>query len=55
MRRSSAWNETAQTLEIAGHDVRVVTPALFIATKLEAFHGRASFSLTRAVWRGGAS
>ena len=32
--------ETAQTLHIAGHDVRVVTPALFIATKLEAFHGR---------------
>jgi hypothetical protein len=32
--------ETAQTFGIAGHDVRVVTPALFIATKLEAFHGR---------------
>lgn len=32
--------ETAQTLNIVGHDVRVVTPALFIATKLEAFHGR---------------
>jgi hypothetical protein len=32
--------ETAQTLEIAGHEVLVVTPALFIATKLEAFHGR---------------
>jgi hypothetical protein len=32
--------ETAQTFHIAGHDVRVVTPALFIATKLEAFHGR---------------
>ena len=32
--------ETAQTINIAGHDVRVVTPALFIATKLEAFHGR---------------
>ena len=32
--------ETAQTYEIAGLDVRVVTPALFIATKLEAFHGR---------------
>ena len=28
--------ETAQTFHIAGHDVRVVTPALFIATKLEA-------------------
>lgn len=32
--------ETAQTLEVAGHAVRVVTPALFMATKLEAFHGR---------------
>ena len=32
--------ETAQTLRIAGRDVRVVTPALFVATKLEAFHGR---------------
>jgi hypothetical protein len=32
--------ETAQTLEVAGHDVRVVTSALFVATKLEAFHGR---------------
>lgn len=32
--------ETARSLNIAGHDVRVVTPALFIATKLEAFHGR---------------
>jgi hypothetical protein len=32
--------ETAQTLCVGGRDVRVVTPALFIATKLEAFHGR---------------
>jgi hypothetical protein len=32
--------DTAETFHIAGHDVRVVTPALFIATKLEAFHGR---------------
>ena len=32
--------ETAQTFDIALHDVKVVTPALFIATKLEAFHGR---------------
>lgn len=32
--------ETAHTFDIAGHSVRVVTPALFIATKLEAFHGR---------------
>jgi hypothetical protein len=32
--------ETAQTWRIAEHDVRIVTPALFIATKLEAFRGR---------------
>lgn len=32
--------EAAQTIDIGGHLVRVVTPALFIATKLEAFHGR---------------
>jgi hypothetical protein len=32
--------ETARTFDIAGHSVRVVTPALFIATKLEAFHER---------------
>lgn len=32
--------ETAQRLDIAGHDVRVVTAPLFMATKLEAFHGR---------------
>lgn len=32
--------ETARTFLVAGHDVRVVTPALFVATKLEAFHGR---------------
>jgi predicted nucleotidyltransferase len=32
--------ETAQTISIAGRHVRVVTPALFVATKLEAFHGR---------------
>lgn len=32
--------DTAQHLDIAGHRVRIVTPALFIATKLEAFHGR---------------
>ena len=31
---------TATTLRIAGYAVRIVTPALFIATKLEAFHGR---------------
>jgi hypothetical protein len=32
--------ETAQTFRIAGHAVRIVTPPLFLATKLEAFHGR---------------
>jgi hypothetical protein len=37
--------ETAQTFHIAGHDVRVVTPALFIATKLEAFHGRGGYDV----------
>jgi hypothetical protein len=34
--------ETAQSLQIAGRAVRIVTPALFIATKLEACHGRGS-------------
>ena len=34
--------QTADTLNIAGHTLRVVAPALFIATKLEAFHGRGS-------------
>lgn len=32
--------ETAQVWRIAGQDVRIVTPALFIATKLEAFRER---------------
>jgi len=32
--------ETAEYHDVAGYRVRVVTPALFIATKLEAFHGR---------------
>ena len=32
--------ETAQTIDIGGHLVRVVTPTLFLATKLDAFHGR---------------
>lgn len=31
---------TAQQRSIAGHRVRIVTPALFMATKFEAFHGR---------------
>lgn len=41
---SNRWHpaaiEAAQTFDIAGHDVRVVRPALFTATKVEAFHGR---------------
>jgi hypothetical protein len=32
--------DTAQQHELAGEHVRIVTPALFLATKLEAFHGR---------------
>jgi hypothetical protein len=32
--------DTAQRLRVAGHGIRVVSPALFVATKLEAFHGR---------------
>jgi hypothetical protein len=32
--------DTAQRLDVAGQAVRIVTPALFIATKLEAFRGR---------------
>jgi hypothetical protein len=32
--------DTAQRVDIAGYRTRIVTPALFIATKLEAFHGR---------------
>jgi hypothetical protein len=32
--------DTAHRLGIAGHGARIVTPPLFIATKLEAFHGR---------------
>ena len=34
--------ETAERFDVAGHDAQVVAPALFIATKLEAFHGRGS-------------
>lgn len=33
---------TAQTLRIAGCDVKVITAPLFVATKLEAFDGRGS-------------
>lgn len=32
--------ETAGTFAIAGHNVRVVSSTFFLATKLEAFHGR---------------
>jgi len=32
--------DTAQPFDIAGHSARIVTPPLFIATKLEAFHDR---------------
>lgn len=32
--------ESARPWNIAGHHVRIVAPALFVATKLEAFHGR---------------
>jgi len=32
--------EAATTIHVAGHRVRIVTPVLFIATKLEAFRGR---------------
>jgi hypothetical protein len=32
--------DTATTIDVAGHRVRLVTPALFIATKMEAFRGR---------------
>ena len=34
--------ETAQTWRIAEHDAWIVTPVLFLATKLEAFRGRGS-------------
>jgi hypothetical protein len=32
--------ETALTLDVARYNIRVVTPALFVATKMEAFRGR---------------
>lgn len=41
---SNAWYvpaiRSAQTVPIKGHPVRLVTPVYFLATKLEAFHGR---------------
>ena len=40
--------DTAQRLDIAGYEVRVVTPALFVATKLEAFHGLGATTFSRA-------
>lgn len=51
---------TARTLDLAGQRVRVVTPPLFVATKLEAFRGRGrgdclgSHDLEDIVTRGGA-
>lgn len=38
--------ESADTVSIADHDVRIVTPVYFIATKLEAYHGRGGGDLT---------
>jgi hypothetical protein len=33
-------SRTLTTIDLGGHRVRVVTPTFFIATKLDAFHGR---------------
>jgi hypothetical protein len=40
--------ETAQRDGVAGHNVRMVMPALFVATKLEAFHGRGGHDISPA-------
>jgi hypothetical protein len=32
--------ESASTLSIGGSEIRIVSPVYFVATKLEAFHGR---------------
>lgn len=41
---SNRWYEpaiaSAQSVEIAGLNIRLITPVYFLATKLEAFHGR---------------
>jgi hypothetical protein len=38
--------EAAQTKSVGGDDIRVVTPVYFVATKLEAFHGRGADDVT---------
>lgn len=38
--------EAAQTRSVGGDDIRVVTPVYFVATKLEAFHGRGADDVT---------
>lgn len=38
--------ESADTVTVANHRIRMVTPVYFIATKLEAFHGRGAEDLT---------
>lgn len=37
---------TAQRLSVAGNDIRVGTPVYFVASKLEAFHGRSADDVT---------
>ena len=38
--------KSAETRSIAGSEVRIVTPVYFVATKLEALHGRGSSDVT---------
>jgi hypothetical protein len=38
--------ESADTMTVADHTIRIVTPAYFVATKLEAFHGRGAEDIT---------
>jgi hypothetical protein len=38
--------DSAQTLSVADSQIRVVTPVYFVATKLEAFHGRGAKDVT---------
>lgn len=40
--------ETADTRSIAGSDIRLVTSVYFVATKLEAFHGRGAGDVARS-------
>lgn len=35
--------ENAETVEVGGHQIRLVSAPYFLATKLEAFHGRGQF------------